>query len=78
MSKVRHVGERPLNPLVFGRMKDSNVFYKVETFADGTKRFWDAKTLNSGCGEESEKREGILDLWYCEYCDEWFAQKQFI
>lgn len=78
MSKVKHVGVRPKYPLV-GQVKvRARTFYQIEELPDGGKKWWSVKDLNSGCDNVVDKTIGMHDLIFCKYCDEWYAQKQFI
>jgi len=82
---VKHIGIRPTYDLATSWMshqdsEDEDVkFYKkryFEKYPDGGGRYWNERTLTSGCGKEvcGVKENGLI---YCEFCDEWFNSEQF-
>ena len=69
---MKHVGVKPTHEL----FKVDDYVY-MELFPDGMKKYWNVKTLNTGCGNvlENVVRDG--DLIYCPYCDEMANKNQF-
>ncbi len=72
---MKHVGHRP----------ESNVYqldndFKLyrEDLPDGTTKFWNAKTLKSGCGNVLKNvvvKDGLI---FCPYCGEMCNTNQFV
>lgn len=81
---MKHVGLRPEGEIkttqeIYKTESSLNYFYKnhVEEFEDGSKKIWNARTLASGCGNETKSAKRLGELIYCEHCDEYFNKEQF-
>jgi len=72
--KLRHVGVRPKGK-VYQLETDFKVFR--EDLEDGGTRFWNARTLNSGCGNVLEKAKLKGNLIFCPFCGEMCNTNQF-
>lgn len=73
---MRHDGVRPVHTLVLEESKRKRKVW-IEEFPDGSRKFWNARLLNSGCGKYLTDPEVEGTLVYCNYCREWFDIKQF-
>ncbi len=76
-NKLKHVGVRPGvgNPLVDGRIGGRH--YLVEKREDGSRVFWNKKSINSGCDKEFTKEERLEGLLYCPFCREYRREIEF-
>lgn len=75
---LKHVGIRPIHPLIFFNRRLRIVHrYKYEVFPDGSYKLWSKKMLNSGCNHLVNGDIRVGDLIYCDYCDELFSSNQF-
>lgn len=72
--RLRHVGIRPLHPLTLVDFK-KRIYY--EYYPDGTKKRWNERMLNSGCGTVTGNLVKLLGCFYCPQCDEWFSVNQW-
>ena len=78
--KLKHVGVRPTYPLVTKLRPEQKARegIKYEIFAKGGYKIWTERMLRSGCNNEVSGDVRIGSLIYCEHCDEFFSQDQFV
>ena len=52
-------------------------FRQYELLPDGSKKYWDKKTLNSGCTKIFSDIVKLDGLIYCPTCEQYFSANQF-
>ena len=74
-TKLIHVGHKPK-----GEVYQEDNDFKVwrEDLPDGGVKYWNAVTMNSGCGNVLEPMVMKGNLIYCPFCDEMVNKNQFI
>lgn len=84
--KLVHRGVRPVGKIqkeaatIKGRRGFSaHAFLQFEILEDGTKKYWNKKTLTSGCSKIFifDLFATVEGLTYCPYCKEHFNEDQF-
>lgn len=84
MSKVIHKGSKPKYALTDlnnrSSMFQKRPYYRYyEEYPDGGGRYWTKRQLIPGCNTSSTKVvDSKTGLIYCEYCDEWFRETEFV
>lgn len=79
--KLVHRGIRPTGKLITegdpykGYGKHKSLTY--ELLPNGTKRYWNQKTLKSGCSQIFDDIVKLDGLIYCPTCKEYFSENQF-
>jgi len=75
----KHVGVRPKHKIVLNadtfKLKNFEYF---EHYPDGSYKIWNKRLLASGCNNFTLGDDRYEGLIYCEYCDEYFNENQFI
>jgi hypothetical protein len=68
-----HNGVRPMGDII---QVDKGIY--TEALAGGGVKFWNNKTLNSGCNGLITTIVELEGLIYCPHCDEYFNVEQFV